>query len=332
MRKNNIEVDMFSTRSPRHGEWDEEEVASFLFSFDRRLTRDRPDALLTFAAGDVGRCMIDIAKRHDIIVVAALHNFSYTDPYLLRNVDYAYVPSEFSRDYYWKNFSISCHVLPNPVDPARVCVSQRVPRFLTFVNPSLEKGVYAFARIVSELSSRRPDIPILVVEARGTRENLMRCGIEAEVYGQLHIMPHTADPRRFWGVSRVCVMPSLWRESHGLVAVEAMSNGVPVIASDRGALPETLADTGFLLPLPDWMTPETDVIPEARAMAPWIEAIIRLWDDPALYLDECSKARRQATQWHPDRVRSLFTSFFCGLHHQPGPPVVPVCEVRAVGL
>jgi glycosyltransferase involved in cell wall biosynthesis len=28
---------------------------------------------------------------------------------------------------------------------------------------------------------------------------------------------------------------SLWRESFGRVAVEAMANGIPVLASDRGA-------------------------------------------------------------------------------------------------
>ena len=33
-------------------------------------------------------------------------------------------------------------------------------------------------------------------------------------------------------------MPSLGLESFGLVAREAMHHGVPVLASDRGALPE----------------------------------------------------------------------------------------------
>jgi glycosyltransferase involved in cell wall biosynthesis len=35
------------------------------------------------------------------------------------------------------------------------------------------------------------------------------------------------------------IIPSRW-EGFGLVAIEAMRNGAPVIASDRGALPEVL--------------------------------------------------------------------------------------------
>ena len=67
-------------------------------------------------------------------------------------------------------------------------------------------------------------------------------------------MANTPDPRDFYRVSRVVLMPSLWRESLGRVAVEAMANGIPVLASDRGALPETLGDAGFVLTIPERYT------------------------------------------------------------------------------
>ena len=50
--------------------------------------------------------------------------------------------------------------------------------FITYINPSLEKGVFFAARLFDELSLRRPDVPILVVESRGTAGMLCRCGIE----------------------------------------------------------------------------------------------------------------------------------------------------------
>lgn len=40
--------------------------------------------------------------------------------------------------------------------------------------------------------------------------------------------------------ARVVVVPSLWYEPFGLVALEAMARGIPVIVSDRGGLPEIL--------------------------------------------------------------------------------------------
>jgi glycosyltransferase involved in cell wall biosynthesis len=50
----------------------------------------------------------------------------------------------------------------------------------------------------------------------------------------------------------VVIVPSLstprWTEQFCRVAVEAMASGVPVIASDSGALPEVLGDAGLLVP------------------------------------------------------------------------------------
>ena len=48
------------------------------------------------------------------------------------------------------------------------------------------------------------------------------------------------------------VMPSRW-EAFGLVAIEAMRAGVPVIASNRGALPEVVQDGvgGYIFDLDD---------------------------------------------------------------------------------
>ena len=96
-------------------------------------------------------------------------------------------------------------------------------------------------------------------------------------------------------------MPSLWNESFGLVAAEAMINGIPVLASNRGALPETIGDAGFLFDIPASYTPETREVPTAEEVEPWVETIIRLWDDAAEYERWSRAARERARQWHPDR-------------------------------
>jgi glycosyltransferase involved in cell wall biosynthesis len=48
----------------------------------------------------------------------------------------------------------------------------------------------------------------------------------------------------------VCVLPSRtrqnWKEQFGRVLVEAMAQGVPVIGSSSGAIPETMGDAGIV--------------------------------------------------------------------------------------
>ena len=45
----------------------------------------------------------------------------------------------------------------------------------------------------------------------------------------------------------IIVIPSLWEEPFGLVAAEAMSNGIAIIASDVGGIPEIVKNNGILI-------------------------------------------------------------------------------------
>ena len=112
-------------------------------------------------------------------------------------------------------------------------------------------------------------------------------------------MANTPAPRLFWGVTRVCVMPSLWRESQPLVAIEAMANGIPVIGSDRGGIPESLGKAGVVLSLPERLTPTSRVLPTPEEVSPWVEAVIKLWDDEPHYAEQCRLALSESLRWAP---------------------------------
>ncbi|SDM34014.1 Glycosyltransferase involved in cell wall bisynthesis [Allokutzneria albata] len=60
----------------------------------------------------------------------------------------------------------------------------------------------------------------------------------------LRIHPHGPAMREVWGQTRVVLMPSL-HESYGLVAVEAMVSGIPVIAHPTPGLREALGPGGL---------------------------------------------------------------------------------------
>ncbi|MFI5457154.1 MAG: class I SAM-dependent methyltransferase [Isosphaerales bacterium] len=169
------------------------------------------------------------------------------------------------------------------VDCATARAATHEPRYLTFPDLTPEAGLYPIARIIDELGRRRPDIPVLVVDQDGAAGALFTCGIDPTAHKNLQVMHGDGDSRRHWSVTRVALLPWLAPELSPARAVEAIVNGIPVVASDRGAIVEALGRAGLVLPLPHRLTPSSRSLPTAAEMAPWVDLILQLWDDPAFY-------------------------------------------------
>jgi glycosyltransferase involved in cell wall biosynthesis len=254
--------------------------------------------------------MMRRARARGIAVVFHLHNFGYNSARAFDDVKAIIVPSEYSRRFHASRLGLGGTVIPNPIRLDQVVAEHPDPKYVTFINPQPEKGVTVFARIAIELGARRPDIPLLLVEGRGTADALARLPVDLSGLTNLNRMANTPDPRDFYRVSRVVLMPSLWRESLGRVAVEAMANGIPVLASDRGALPETLGDAGFVFTIPERCTPSSGAVPTAQEVSSWVAAIERIWDDPALEARHRALAKAEARRWDMERVAGQYADFF----------------------
>ncbi|MDR3623059.1 MAG: glycosyltransferase [Paludisphaera borealis] len=293
------------------------EAGVFLDLADQAFDRFRPQALLTYGGHPVSLELMARARKRGIAVVFHLHNFAYSDRSAFDFATAVLAPTEYCRRHYARTIGLDATMIPYPFLPARVVADDRKPEYLTFVNPVPEKGVAVFARIAAELGRRRPDIPILVVEGRGTTDWLSRVAIDLSEVTSLHRMANTPDPRDFYRATRALLVPSVWIENGALVAREAMANGIPVLASDRGGLPETLGDSGFVFNLPARCTPESGCVPTADEVAPWIAAIERLWDDPAWETKHSALALAAAEAWSPERLTDRYLEFFGRLAENP---------------
>ncbi len=308
-------VDVLIHRSPtcRAHHPDECETREFLGIYEAFHEEFRPDVILSFGGDALAMGARRLARAKGAASVFVLHNFSYRDNSAFTDTDAIIAPSRFAAAYYTKTLGRECRALSNLVDPARIRAEGRDPRYVTFINPSCEKGVYVFVRIADELGRKRPDIPLLVVEGRGTERTLVDCGIDLRAHGNVSMMGHTPDPRQFWGVTRIALMPSLWWENQPLVAIEAMINGIPVIGSDRGGIPEALGDGGIVLGIPPRLMPTTRELPTADEVRHWVKTIINLWDDSAWYDEMSRRALAESRRWAPEVLEPQYVEFFRNL-------------------
>lgn len=105
-----------------------------------------------------------------------------------------------------------------------------------------------------DLSSRVQDLPRLRV-AGGVRPggeawvDRMRSAPLADHVDYVGYVAG-ADRRALYEGARLLVLPS-FHEGFGLPALEAMSLGIPVVTSDRGALPEVVGDAGLMVDAED---------------------------------------------------------------------------------
>lgn len=150
--------------------------------------------------------------------------------------------------------------------------------FITMINPVAVKGVDTFLAVAEALPQQR----FLLVES-------WKLGAEAlaALQGRLARLPNVQFMHRVANVgqvyeqTRLLLVPSSWEEAFGRVVIEAQSCGIPVLASRRGGLPESVGD--------DSMVVDGHASPQA-----WITAMRPLLDDPVRYRDAAARAQAHA--------------------------------------
>ena len=112
------------------------------------------------------------------------------------------------------------------------------------------KNVGGLLNAYERLIAQRPSFPELVLagkateEARPWLERITRPPLAGHVRHIGYVEPD--DRQALYSGARLLVMPS-FEEGFGIPVLEAMTLGVPVVASRRGSLPEVLGDAGPLV-------------------------------------------------------------------------------------
>lgn len=114
------------------------------------------------------------------------------------------------------------------------------------------KGVHvlikAFSRVVEEEAEAK-----LLIAGEGYMKPFLQMRVkQLKLEGKIKFLGKISEEKlaNVYRSSRIVVIPSLYRESFGMVALEAMASGRPIIATRVGGLPEIIQDgkNGFLTP------------------------------------------------------------------------------------
>jgi glycosyltransferase involved in cell wall biosynthesis len=134
---------------------------------------------------------------------------------------------------------------------ARAAISSAPGGYILFVG-TLEprKNIGALLDAFELLLSRRRPVPELILAGRETdaAASWLHRIRQAPLSGHVRHLGYVPDDKRerLYAGARAVVMPSL-DEGFGFPALEAMAAGVPVVAANRGSLPEVVGDAGLLV-------------------------------------------------------------------------------------
>jgi glycosyltransferase involved in cell wall biosynthesis len=208
--------------------------------------------------------------------------------------------SDSARDDVVRDFGVSqagIAVVPNGVDtelfrplPEVVRVPGRIVAVASSDHPS--KGINYLIEAVAKLKTERPVELVIIGKGglgRSVERAIERFGIVDSVRAVGRV--EALEMVRLYAEAEVAVVPSLY-EGFSLPAIEAMSCGVPLVATTGGALAEVVGPDGGV------------VVPPGDAGSLAI-AIRDLLDDRARALDMGARARKRVEQRFTWRAAAL---------------------------
>jgi len=252
-----------------------------------------------------------LSRRHRIPYVATWHGFFRRN--LGRKLwpctgDATIAISEPVRQHLLQDFRVAperVRLIPNGADVAYFAMLQdaeavrayrrrwQIPdahRVIGGMGRLASGRVKGFDLLLAAAALVRQQVPELhvVVVGDGPRRPFLE--VKAQRLGlqeRVHFVGATDDVRLPLAAMEVFVFPSRWPEGFGLALIEAMACGRPVVATNRGAVPDIVrhGQDGWLVPPED---------PQALA-----DGIVRLLRDP-------ETARRMGDQAQA-RVRDVFS-------------------------
>jgi glycosyltransferase involved in cell wall biosynthesis len=191
---------------------------------------------------------------------------------------------------------------------------------VAMINPCAVKGIGIFL----ETARRLLEVAFGALPGWGTTREDRRAMAEL---ANIALLPNCRDIEQLLERTRLLLMPSLWYEGFGLIVMEAMLRGIPVVSSDAGGLVEAKEGTGFVIPVRpiERYDPVFDEhgmprpVTAPQEIGPWVDAVRALLGDRALYEEESRRSRDAALRFVAGLDAARMEQMLAGLEPAPEP-------------
>jgi glycosyltransferase involved in cell wall biosynthesis len=159
----------------------------------------------------------------------------------------------------WQDVVGEITVVPNGIDTRRWPVGPGGPHLVWFGRITPEKGTH-----VAIAAARRAGMPLMLagpISDQSYFADEVAPQLRDEIYYAGHLSQN--ELARLVGAAAAALVTPMWDEPYGLVVAEAMACGTPVVAFDRGGIPELVAPHAGRLVPPGDVAALAAAIPEA---------------------------------------------------------------------
>ncbi|WP_422117563.1 glycogen synthase [Brachybacterium sp. UNK5269] len=193
---------------------------------------------------------------------------------------------------------------PNPETSALTArgIDPEAPTIVFVGRITRQKGLPYFLRAVRELPTDyqvvlcagAPDTPEIAEEVRSLVQELSRSRDNVHLITEM-LPRHELTQVLTHATTFVC--PSVY-EPLGIVNLEAMACGTPVVASATGGIPEVVVDgeTGYLVPIEQLTDGTGTPVDPERFIGDLRDALVRMVSDPARAAQMGEASRRRAAE------------------------------------
>lgn len=263
------------------------EQDDFYEAFCDVLDLYKPDIVIGYGTGmDSYTCFAE-AKRRGIGTVYLLFNGKHGH-FTFPNIDLVLTDSQMTATLYANRDQMNCVPIGQFIDPEYVIAKKREPTYITLVNPDFGKGVSIFAKLAKVCQTELPELQFLTINNRANFADKVIRLYEIDEKGE-KVYPFTAqdfpnvfmseathDMRLIYEKAKVVMVPSLFYESWGRIASEAILNDIPVIGNDIGGIKDAIGAGGITITPSPRLINNPMLVPTDAEIRPYVDALKRV--------------------------------------------------------